>query len=115
MSITPSADSRLRGCAGGHHVGNSTGDRRLDGREHSRDGVGRFAARIDVISYLPQVKKAWPRDSIEDLSWKTLSALTSGLALWIIYGLAKVDRVIVAERGWGNALGYHVWSIRSAT
>ena len=29
MSITPSADSTLRGCAGGHHVGNSTGDRRL--------------------------------------------------------------------------------------
>ena len=44
MSITTSADSRLRGCAGGHHVGNSTGDRRLDGREHSRNGVGGFAA-----------------------------------------------------------------------
>jgi MtN3 and saliva related transmembrane protein len=60
---------------------------------------------LTSLSYLPQVKKAWPRDSTEDLS---LSALTSGLALWIIDELAKVDRVIVAERGWGNALGYRV-------
>jgi MtN3 and saliva related transmembrane protein len=56
------------------------------------------------LSYLPQVKKAWPRDSTEDLSWKMLSALTSGLALWIIDGLVKVDRLIVAANGVGGKL-----------
>ena len=108
MSITPSADLTLRGCAGGHHVGNSTGDRRLVAESILVTVLAGLRPALTSLSYLPQVKKAWPRDSTEDLSWKTLSALTSGLAPWIIDGLAKVDWVIVAERGWGNALGYRV-------
>ena len=71
--------------------------------------LGGLAAALTSLAYLPQVKKAWPRGSTEDLSWKMLSALTAGLALWIIYGLAKGDWVIVAcKRGGGNALGYRV-------
>ncbi|MBR1279618.1 SemiSWEET family sugar transporter [Bradyrhizobium sp. AUGA SZCCT0283] len=60
---------------------------------------------MTLQSYLPQVKKAWPRDSADDLSWKMLSALTSGLALWIIDGLATVDRVIVAAGVGGTLSG----------
>ena len=87
-----------------HHVGNSTGDRRLVAESILVTVLAGLRPALTSLSYLPQVKKAWPRDSTEDLSWKTLSALTSGLAPWIIDGLAKVDWVIVAERGWGNAL-----------
>jgi MtN3 and saliva related transmembrane protein len=36
------------------------------------------------LSYLSQVKKAWPRGSTDDLSWKMLS----GLALWSNSGTA---------------------------
>ena len=66
--------------------------------------LGGLAAALTSLAYVPQVKKAWPRGSTEDLSWKMLSALTAGLALWIIYGLAKGDWVIVDANGVGETL-----------
>jgi hypothetical protein len=42
---TPSAGSRLPGCAGGPSSRQSDWHRRLDGRERSRDGVRRAAAQ----------------------------------------------------------------------
>jgi MtN3 and saliva related transmembrane protein len=66
--------------------------------------LGALAAALTSLSYLPQVKKAWPRGSTHDFSWKLLSALTAGLALWIICGLAKGDWIIVAANGVGGTL-----------
>jgi MtN3 and saliva related transmembrane protein len=69
-------------------------------------GVG--AAVLTSLSYIPQVRKAWPRGSTADLSLKMLIALTTGLLLWIAYGLLKSDWVIVAANGVGAILSASV-------
>ena len=43
--------------------------------------IGVCAAVLTSLSYIPQVRKAWPRGSTADLSLKMLIALTIGLAL----------------------------------
>jgi MtN3 and saliva related transmembrane protein len=57
-----------------------------------------------LLSYIPQVRKAWPRGSTEDLSLHMLLVLTAGLLLWVGYGLLKTDWVIVAANSVGAAL-----------
>jgi MtN3 and saliva related transmembrane protein len=66
--------------------------------------LGVCAAVLTSVSYVPQVRKAWPRGSTSDLSLKMLVALTTGLALWIAYGVLKSDWVIVAANTVGTAL-----------
>jgi MtN3 and saliva related transmembrane protein len=63
--------------------------------------LGIMAAALTSLSYIPQVRKAWPRGSTDDLSLRTLGILAAGLALWIVYGLARADTVIVVA----NAVG----------
>jgi MtN3 and saliva related transmembrane protein len=66
--------------------------------------IGACAAVLTSLSYIPQVRKAWPRGSTADLSHRMLIALTAGLVLWIAYGLLKGDWVIVAANSLGAAL-----------
>jgi MtN3 and saliva related transmembrane protein len=66
--------------------------------------VGVAAAVLASLSYFPQVRKAWPRGSTDDLSLRTLIALTVGLVLWVVYGLLRADWVIVLANGVGATL-----------
>jgi MtN3 and saliva related transmembrane protein len=66
--------------------------------------IGICAAVLTSLSYIPQVRKAWPRGSTKDLSLHMLAVLTTGLLLWIGYGLLKSDWVIVAANGVGAIL-----------
>ena len=66
--------------------------------------IGGLAALLTSLSYIPQVKKAWPRGSTGDLSVKMLLALSSGLVLWICYGLIQGDWIIILANGVGGAL-----------
>jgi MtN3 and saliva related transmembrane protein len=66
--------------------------------------IGISAAILTSLSYIPQVRKAWPRGSTRDLSLHMLVVLTTGLLLWIGYGLLKGDWVIVAANGVGATL-----------
>lgn len=66
--------------------------------------AGIAAASLTSLSYLPQVKKAWPRNSTDDLSWKMLLTLTTGLMLWILYGVYKSDWVIASSNAVGALL-----------
>jgi len=43
--------------------------------------IGILAAALTSLSYIPQVKKALPAGSTDDLSSKTLAVLAAGLAL----------------------------------
>ncbi|MDB5579865.1 MAG: MtN3 and saliva related transrane protein [Bradyrhizobium sp.] len=72
--------------------------------EHLIPGIGICAAVLTSLSYIPQVQKAWPRGSTSDLSLKMLVVLTSGLVLWIGYGVLKGDWVVVAANSVGAAL-----------
>lgn len=65
---------------------------------------GGAAAILTSLSYLPQVRKALPRMSTEDLSLRMLVVLTSGLALWTAYGLLKGDWIIILANSVGGTL-----------
>jgi MtN3 and saliva related transmembrane protein len=52
--------------------------------------IATLAGTLTSLSYVPQVKKAWPRGSTSDVSLKTLSILF-GLLLWLAYGALKKD------------------------
>lgn len=58
--------------------------------------LGLLAAALTSLSYIPQVRKALPRKSTEDLSLKMLLALFAGLSLWIAYGAIIGDLIVVA-------------------
>jgi MtN3 and saliva related transmembrane protein len=66
--------------------------------------TGLLAAALTSLSYIPQVMKALPAGSTDDLSSKTLAVLAAGLALWIGYGILKGDFVIIAANAVGLAL-----------
>jgi MtN3 and saliva related transmembrane protein len=74
--------------------------------------IGIAAAMLTSLSYIPQVRKAWPRGSTADLSLTMLTVLTTGLLLWIGYGLAKGDWVIVAANSVGAALSASVLAFK---
>lgn len=59
---------------------------------------------LTSLSYLPQVRKALPRGATADLSLKTLGILTTGLGIWVIYGVLKEDFVITLGNGVGATL-----------
>ncbi|QOZ28552.1 SemiSWEET family sugar transporter [Bradyrhizobium sp. CCBAU 51753] len=66
--------------------------------------VGGIAAFLASLSYIPQLKKAWPRGSTGDLSLGMLAALTLGLTLWVVYGLLRQDWVVVGANAIGAGL-----------
>jgi MtN3 and saliva related transmembrane protein len=66
--------------------------------------LGLLAAGLTSLSYIPQVQKALPRNSTEDLSLKMLLALLAGLCLWIVYGAVIGDFIIVVANVVGAAL-----------
>jgi MtN3 and saliva related transmembrane protein len=74
--------------------------------------IGVCAAVLTSLSYIPQVRKAWPRGSTKDLSLHMLLVLTAGLLLWVGYGLLKSDWVIVAANSVGAALSGSVLAFK---
>lgn len=58
--------------------------------------VGVAAAILTTIANVPQVKKAWETRTADDLSLKMLVILTSGVALWCLYGVLTKDYLIIA-------------------
>jgi MtN3 and saliva related transmembrane protein len=66
--------------------------------------LGLVAAALTSLSYIPQVRKAFPRDATNDISLRMPIALFAGLLLWVAYGLLKSDWVIVVANGTGAVL-----------
>jgi MtN3 and saliva related transmembrane protein len=66
--------------------------------------LGLAAAALTSLSYVPQVRKALPRGSTDDLSLKMLLALFAGLALWIAYGAVIGDFIIIVANAIGGSL-----------
>jgi len=58
---------------------------------------------LTSLSYIPQLKKALPADSTDDLT-STLAAFAAGLALWIGYGVLNSCSVIIVANAVGLAL-----------
>ena len=72
--------------------------------QHLIDTVGLLATALTSLSYIPQVRKAWPRGATGDLSSRTLAVLAAGLGMWIGYGVLKGDYVIILANAVGLCL-----------
>jgi MtN3 and saliva related transmembrane protein len=82
--------------------------------------IGICAAVLTLLSYIPQVRKAWLRGSTKDLSLTMLVVLTTGLLLWVGYSMLKADWVIVAANSVGgllsaSVLAFKIRDMRSST
>jgi MtN3 and saliva related transmembrane protein len=49
--------------------------------------LGLIAAACTTIAFLPQVMKNWRTKSAGDLSFGTFGLFTTGVVLWLIYGI----------------------------
>ena len=66
--------------------------------------LGIIAAALTSLSYLPQVRKALPRNSTDDLSLAMLCVLLAGLCFWIVYGITIKDWIVILANSVGAAL-----------
>ncbi|MBK0368360.1 SemiSWEET transporter [Flavobacterium agrisoli] len=59
------------------------------------DVIGFVAGICVTISIVPQILKVWKRKKVKDISLKTFSIITFGIALWVVYGILKKDLPII--------------------
>jgi MtN3 and saliva related transmembrane protein len=57
--------------------------------------IGFMAGLLTTAANVPQVWKTYQNRSAEGLSFRMLVTLGSGLALWVIYGLASQSAPII--------------------
>lgn len=58
--------------------------------------IGVAAAVLTTFSFVPQIIKVYKHKSAKDVSLVTLIQLSSGVFLWVIYGLYRRDPIIIA-------------------
>lgn len=57
--------------------------------------IGAGAATLTMFSFIPQILRALRTKSVHDVSPITLFQLSAGVCLWLIYGIAKRDPIII--------------------
>ena len=57
--------------------------------------LGAVAGTLTTVAFLPQVVRIWRRRSARDLSLAWIVTFTSGVALWLAYGIALAARPIL--------------------
>jgi MtN3 and saliva related transmembrane protein len=68
------------------------------------DVLGYIAATISTFAMLPQALHVWRTGQVEQLSLRAFGMASLGAMLWLIYGIAIGNRVIVAA----NAVGLFI-------
>lgn len=54
---------------------------------HMNDVIGGLAAVLTTIAFIPQVRLTWKLRRAEGVSLGMYAVLTTGLALWLLYGI----------------------------
>jgi MtN3 and saliva related transmembrane protein len=57
--------------------------------------IGLLAAGLTTFSFVPQIVKVLKTKSSRDVSLLMLLQLSSGVVLWIVYGLSRQDIIII--------------------
>lgn len=57
--------------------------------------IGAMAATLTMFSFVPQIFRSLKTKSVKDVSPVTLFQLSAGVCLWMIYGIAKCDPIII--------------------
>jgi MtN3 and saliva related transmembrane protein len=63
------------------------------------DLLGLLAGALTTGCWLPQIVRSIRTRRMEDFSWAYLGLLAAGMLLWLVYGLARHDPVIVVTNG----------------
>jgi MtN3 and saliva related transmembrane protein len=61
--------------------------------------TGLVAALLTTLAFLPQVIQTWRSRSTADLNLGMLLALSSGVALWLVYGLGTGQLPVILANG----------------
>ena len=61
--------------------------------------VGLVAGLLTTISLVPQVAKIWRSKSAKDISLKMFAAFSTGVALWLTYGLLQQEFPMILWNG----------------
>lgn len=61
--------------------------------------IGLGAAFCTTVAFLPQVIRAWQTRSTKDLSLSMFLVFTTGIFLWLVYGLILRDVPLIAANG----------------
>jgi MtN3 and saliva related transmembrane protein len=56
--------------------------------------VGMTAGFLTTVAFVPQVAKIWRTRSARDISLPTFALFTLGVALWLLYGIARNEIAI---------------------
>jgi len=57
--------------------------------------LGIAAAVGTTSAFLPQVIKTWKTRETDDFSWGYLTLFSTGVTLWLIYGLLRKDAAVI--------------------
>ncbi len=58
--------------------------------------IGALAGTLTTIAFLPQVVKTWRSRSAEDISLFMFLLFSTGVALWLVYGVAIGSAPVIA-------------------
>ena len=61
--------------------------------------IGSAAGTLTTLAFIPQVVKAWRTQSVDDLSVWMLLSFTTGVALWVLYGVATHAMPLIVTNG----------------
>ena len=61
--------------------------------------IGLAAAFCTTVAFLPQVIQTWRTRSTKDLSLSMFLVFTTGIFLWLVYGLVLRDLPLIAANG----------------
>ena len=57
--------------------------------------IGYAAGALTVISYAPQVARAYRTRKVDDVSWAMVALLVAAGALWIVYGAMSSQMPVI--------------------
>jgi MtN3 and saliva related transmembrane protein len=57
--------------------------------------IGYAAGALTVLSYAPQVLRAYKTKEVKDLSWAMVALLVTAGALWILYGVTSSQMPVI--------------------
>jgi MtN3 and saliva related transmembrane protein len=66
--------------------------------------IGAAAAICTTGAYIPQAVKTWRTRSAVDISSQMFAIMALGTALWLAYGILKIDWAIIAANAVSLAL-----------
>ena len=61
--------------------------------------IGLAAAFCTTVAFLPQVIKTWRTRSTKDISLVMFLVFTTGIFLWLVYGVMRRDLPLIAANG----------------